>query len=1527
MKYILKIVGLVWIVLMMTSCGEESVSVNIPDNKLSIVLEKSKLNKESNTLELNLFLKNDYSKDITVSLESLNIAIEPCHIKKIELTPKEIKFSSKIKGLNVYANIELNDNCIPLSFNLKGETKLSLANGDSNSISYDSSKVLLPDFVKTGESSETNGTTENNSSIPVTKDEPYFFYNIPTEIEVIKPSSPYSFRIQVVDSKDKVVSGQNIAILAYDVRYGEVSTMNVLTDRNGFATFVFTSTKSLKGLSTQTLALRLEMEHAGVKKVVSVDFKFKESLISTSKNDYYLINPTKLSIEAPSTEQNISIYLVDSENVGIPSKNIKISTPNSKYGSLLSSSVTTDASGRAVFTYTSPVDILIIDREEVELNLTFTEDEVTVKEIATLTFYGTSRGIPKNNYKFINATDLIIDTASKEESISIDLVDNRGVGVENKEIKITTPNNKFGFIKYSKSTTNESGKVTFSYTSPIDILSMDGQSIDLNLTFTENDISITETVTVTILKKSAINYHLINANNITVNLPKVEQSISIDLVDNQNNPVAGKDIKISALDSKFGSIQNSVVTTNVSGRATFAYTSSTDLTSIDGTNTDVNLTFKEDGVTISKVVTITILKKSAIDYHLINAKDIIVDLPKVEQSISIDLVDNQNNPVSGKDIKISALDSKFGSIQNSVVTTNVSGRATFTYTSSEDLTAIDGTNTDVNLTFKEDGVTISKVVTFTILKKSKIPYHIINTSNLIVDVASQTYQLNAYLVDDRAVAVSGKKIEITTPDSRYGTFSSSFEETANSTGKVSFIYTAPVDLRPIDGENIDVNLTFTEDDVTITRVINIKIIKKSTLTYNLINTVDLLMEFPLKEYAINAYLVDDRGVAVSGKKIEITTPDSKFGSLSSSIEETEVSTGKVSFIFTSPEDIRAIEGEITTVTLIFTEDDVEIRKTVQLSFIAGVEDSTLPTVVIPNDLEEIILSSNSQTIDIPVKVFKDITPYTQGSVNIQLPEKVLDGVDVGSFTSFSVPVNEDGEALLTYTGPSNLKALIDAGDLNSTFKIYHSENTSNENRKSLIIKYEVSGDDYIPINYSLNIITKNSDFSMGIPDIEKTFSVVLKDSEGNTINEKDVNISVLEVQTQNSLIVQLFDSNTSSLVDSLSLELKNNSPFILKSKRLSGLAPIKVSMTFRDINDKVQTLSTVVNVRVLSGLPSAISISYLSTGQDTERAKYEEKFIVSVTDEYANKVNTQPYISLGAIVGYAVDGLEGSSRESNLTKRLFYGKKDIDFGRAEGVIDDLGDNDVHATTFSDTTVARSDVFQYVNSEGANSDKLLVFGRGKSYDAMGKWDFNKLDNSTLNLQDDYFGQTTGELYYAVGHNYYQDQCLDDGREWIGTTGSETYQLDDEGSVVVSYKYDYQLMGKDASIWVNLNGYQPNIAKNIRIGEVVKHTLRGIGLVQVPANGYGLEKATSGNVTFQIWQENTTEPYRNAHFGWSIAEGSNCAITSVTSSNPFDARTCNNGYSSEGRAYITFGLQAPVDKPCTFNIHRVLIAHEF
>ena len=345
----------------------------------------------------------------------------------------------------------------------------------------------------------------------------------------------------------------------------------------------------------------------------------------------------------------------------------------------------------------------------------------------------------------------------------------------------------------------------------------------------------------------------------------------------------------------------------------------------------------------------------------------------------------------------------------------------------------------------------------------------------------------------------------------------------------------------------------------------------------------------------------------------------------------------------------------------------------------------------------------------------------------------------------------------------------------------------------------------------------------------------------------------------------------------------------------------------------------------MSGPPSAISISYLSSDQDSERAKYEEKFAISVTDEYGNRVNTRPYISLGAVIGYAVDGREASSNESSKTKRLYYGKSDIDGGFANGLLDSLDDERVNTTQFEDTL--RPDVFKWVNTDGKNSDKLLIFGEAKNYEAMGKWDFKKVNNNTLSLEDDYFGINRDELFYAVGHNYYQDPCRDDGREWLGNTDSEKYQLDEEGTVIVSYKYDYQLMGKDALVWVNLNGFQSDTAKQTRIGEVVKHTLLGKGLRKEPSSGYNLDKNETTSVTFEIWHEATNLHYKNAHFAWKEKTTNTCNVLSFQSSNSYDARTCKNGYSGIGSTYITFLLQAPEDKGCSFDIDRLLISKEF
>jgi hypothetical protein len=375
------------------------------------------------------------------------------------------------------------------------------------------------------------------------------------------------------------------------------------------------------------------------------------------------------------------------------------------------------------------------------------------------------------------------------------------------------------------------------------------------------------------------------------------------------------------------------------------------------------------------------------------------------------------------------------------------------------------------------------------------------------------------------------------------------------------------------------------------------------------------------------------------------------------------------------------------------------------------------------------------------------------------------------------------------------------------------------------------------------------------------------------------------------------------------------------------VVPIRVTVDFKDLNGQLKTLSTIVNVRVMSGPPSAISVSYVSTGQDASRAKYEENFAISVTDEYGNKVNTKPYITLGAIVGYAVDGTAPSSNESSSTKRLFYGKSDIESGVANGTINALDDNIANTTEFEDSTLGREDVFRWVNSEGNNTDKLVIFGKGKNYEAMGKWDFNLINNNTLSLQDDYFGLDRSDLYYAVGHNYYQDQCTEDGREWLGSTDSESYQLDDEGTVTVSYKYDYELMGKDALIWVNLNGYQSDTGKNTRIGEVTRHTLLGQGINKFPSAGYSLDKNETGYALFEMWHNSVNRRYRNAHFSWRVKEGSSCDIVSYTTSNQYDARTCNNGLFSEGSSYIRFLISAPEDKGCTFDIDQLYISDEF
>jgi len=699
-----------------------------------------------------------------------------------------------------------------------------------------------------------------------------------------------------------------------------------------------------------------------------------------------------------------------------------------------------------------------------------------------------------------------------------------------------------------------------------------------------------------------------------------------------------------------------------------------------------------------------------------------------------------------------------------------------------------------------------------------------------------------------------------------------------------------------------------------------------------------------KNYELMIQLAQGSSVT-PGKTVKMRVFSNTYGDLASYEAQTG-SDGYATFTYTSPDTLPG-NGVTYTLTAEFTDEN---NNTISQSLIllfntdgstTGDINTTLPIAIVPITQRTVTLTNNGQSVDIAIKVYKDTAPYTQGEVKVELPAEVLEGVDVGSFSSYSVTVDAQGVALFHYTGPANLQALIDSNHLGSVFKFYHSENTAPESRQPMNVVYQ-PGDNYVPIDYRMIIATQNDDFSMGIPELTKSFNVVLQKSDGSDLEAGDANITSITVQTENASVAQLYNTSTNTLEDSMVLQNIKNSPFFIKSKKLSGIVPLRARIEFDDANGDSKVLETIVNVRVMSGPPSAISISYVSTGQDESRAKYIERFAISATDEYGNNVNTRPYISLGAIAGYTVDGREGTGAESNITKRLFYGRDDIEAtpARANGSLDNLGDTDPHSTQFE--ALVRPDVFKYVNAEGPNTDKLVIFGAGKNYEAMGKWDFNKSSDTLLNLEDDYYGENRTGLYYAIGRNYYQDQCRQDGREWTGNAASDTYQLDDQGTVLIEYKYDYHLAGKDVMVWVNLDGIQPDTGKKTRIGEAVKQTLRTTGLTKEPSAGYTLEKGTSGFGTFIIWHENAAERYRNAHFGYAIKGGSTCGWTVVATSNDFDARTCSNqvnlgdidgdgddDYAGtiDGTSYVTFFLQAPADKACTFDIDRIMVSGEF
>ncbi len=278
--------------------------------------------------------------------------------------------------------------------------------------------------------------------------------------------------------------------------------------------------------------------------------------------------------------------------------------------------------------------------------------------------------------------------------------------------------------------------------------------------------------------------------------------------------------------------------------------------------------------------------------------------------------------------------------------------------------------------------------------------------------------------------------------------------------------------------------------------------------------------------------------------------------------------------------------------------------------------------------------------------------------------------------------------------------------------------------------------------------------------------------------------------------------------NSLTFKEKNNIDLYIQTYNKSGVVNFDVSVNYTNNRGEIYDLNTTTSLTVLSGEPSAFSINSAGVKYNDATKWFEQKFLVSASDKYNNVVNIKSKISVSAMADFAKD--------SN-GNRILYGK----FGSTKGQI--VADKESRSASFK----VDKELFDNIDT---TRDFLFIFGSVDANEALGKWDIDPYNytKKTLGLVDSYYGDNHNNLGFAIGHNYYNEICSSESKEWelkIDSTDG-VYQLDDEGQTYVTLKFPAYMIGKKIALGVNFS------SKSKRSGEVHFETLHSFEGVKVP-----------------------------------------------------------------------------------------------
>jgi len=380
-----------------------------------------------------------------------------------------------------------------------------------------------------------------------------------------------------------------------------------------------------------------------------------------------------------------------------------------------------------------------------------------------------------------------------------------------------------------------------------------------------------------------------------------------------------------------------------------------------------------------------------------------------------------------------------------------------------------------------------------------------------------------------------------------------------------------------------------------------------------------------------------------------------------------------------------------------------------------------------------------------------------------------------------------------------------------------SENNNTENNESSVDT----------INYAIKFSLEDEDVMKFNLEDKKSFKVALIDKDsGSYITNKQ--IDKITVTSKQPKLLKLFDADTNIVAsEELIYENKNYNTIYVQTFTYSGLADIDIRIEYHNTKGNAEVIQKTYSTMVLSGPPTAFSINSAGVSYNFDTKWFENKFLISAVDRYNNIVNISPTIYVSAMTGF--------TRDSN-GKEVLYGN----FGNVKGKLN--VDKESKSATFE----ANSTVFDNID---VNRDYIYVFGKVDDYEALGKWDIDKYENTdtTLALSEAFNGENHDKLGFALGHNYLIDPGSSESGEWqvkIDSTDGK-YQLDEEGKAFVTLKFPVYLIGKRTALAVNFLGKTPETGKILRSGEVKFKTLRSFQGVHTP-EPISIEKDTVGTV---------------------------------------------------------------------------------